>query len=117
MNINYTWEFSHLHVLPSLNNQSNVVSKVAFELHGEYIDENGNSFKDLWSGVTLIEFDANSSFLPLEQLNQEIVEKWVQDSENKKQRNVEWLKNKVLSRIQERVNPSILVITPSFAKK
>jgi uncharacterized coiled-coil protein SlyX len=117
MNINYTWEISHFHVVPSLNNQSNVVTKIAFELHGEYVDENNNSFKELWSGVTLIEFDENSNFITLEEINQEIAEKWVQDSENKKQRNVDWLKNKVKSRLEERVNPTLIVITPSFTKK
>jgi hypothetical protein len=41
----------------------------------------------------------------------------VEASENKKQRNVNWIKNKVLTRIQEKVTPTIVVMTPPFAQK
>ena len=115
--IKYTWELTQLHVVPSLKDQANVVTKIAFSLHGEYIDETGTSFKDFWSGVTLIEFDENSNFTSYDQLTPEIVEKWVEASENKKQRNVDWIKGKVLKRIQERVTPSIVVINSPFTQK
>lgn len=115
--IKYTWELSHFHVVPSKNNQDNVVTKIAFTLHGEYIDENGTSFKEFWTGATLIEMDETSIFTPLDQVTKEMAEKWVEASENKKQRNVEWIKNKVLTRLQEKVTPTIVVMTPPFAQK
>jgi hypothetical protein len=46
-----------------------------------------------------------------------MAEKWVEASENKKQRNVDWIKNKVLTRLQEKVTPTIVVMTPPFAQK
>jgi hypothetical protein len=117
MNINYTWEFSQFHVVPSLNNLSNVITKISFTCHGEHIDSLGRSFKDYWTGSTLIELDENSTFIPLDQITQEIAEKWVQDSENKKQRNINWIKAKVASRIQEQVNPTLIVINSPFEQK
>ena len=115
--IKYTWELSQFHVVPSLNNKTNVVTKITFTLHGEYIDENGNSFNEFWSGGTLIEMDETSTFTPLNEITQEMAEKWVEASENKKQRNVDWIKNKVLTRLQEKVTPTIVVMTPPFAQK
>lgn len=115
--IKYTWELTQFHVVPSLNNQSNVVTKIGFTLHGEYIDENGTSFKEFWTGTTLIEFNENASFTPYDKLTQEIVEKWVIDSENKKQRNVDWIKNKVRTRLQEKVEPTLVVINSPFGQK
>ena len=115
--IKYTWELSQFHVVPSLKDQANVVTKITFTLHGEYIDENGISFKDFWSGGTLIEMDESSTFTPLNEITQEMAEKWVEASENKKQRNVDWIKNKVLTRIQERVTPTIVVINSPFEQK
>lgn len=115
--IKYTWELTHLHVAPSKNNQNNVVTKIAFTLHGEYTNEVGQFFSEFWTGATLIEFDENSSFTTLDQITHEMAVKWVEDSENKKQRNVNWIKNKVLTRLQEKINPTVVVITPPFAQK
>ena len=117
MNINYTWEITHFHLTPSVNGQTNVIKKIAFICHGEYIDENGVSFKDEWTCATLVEFDANTPFIPLDQITQENAENFVFISENKKQRNIEWIKNKVKSRIEERVNPKVLVVEPPFLQK
>lgn len=117
MNINYTWEITHFHLTPSANGKNNVVKKIAFTCHGEYVDGNGQSFKDEWTGATLVEFDANEPFIELDQITQEIAERFVFISENKKQRNIDWIKNKVKSRIEERVNPKVLVVEPPFLQK
>ena len=50
-------------------------------------------------------------------ITQENAENFVFISENKKQRNIEWIKNKVKSRIEERVNPKVLVVEPPFLQK
>jgi hypothetical protein len=116
MNINYTWEFTHFHVVPSLHNQTNVVTKIAFTLHGEYTNELGQSFREFWSGATLIEYNENSSYITLDQITYDMAVIWVEAAENKKQRNVDWIKAKVASRLQEKINPTLLVITPPFAQ-
>jgi hypothetical protein len=115
--INYTWEISQIHIVPSLKDQDNVVTKIAFSLHGEYIDVNGTSFKENWTGVTLIEMDATSTFTPLNEVTQDMAATWIEASENKKQRNVEWLKNKVLKRLKEKVEPTLIVINSPFGQK
>ena len=115
--IKYTWEISQIHIVPSLKDQDNVVTKIAFSLHGEYIDVNGTSFKEFWTGVTLIEMDATSTFTPLNEVTQDMAAAWVEASENKKQRNVDWLKNKVLKRLKEKVEPTLIVINSPFGQK
>jgi hypothetical protein len=42
---------------------------------------------------------------------------WIEASENKKQRNVDWLKNKVLKRLKEKVEPTLIVINSPFGQK
>lgn len=115
--IKFTWEVNQIHVAPSSNGLSNLVTKIAYTLWGEYTDENGNTFKDWWSAATVIELDPNATFIPLNEITQEIAELWIMGSENKKQRDVEWLKNKVRKRLEDRVNPPIVVIDSPFVKK
>ena len=117
MEINYTWEINQFHIVPSLSNQNNVVTKISITCHGEHIDNLGRSFKELWSGSTLIELNENDTFIPFDQITQQNAEKWLQDSENKKQRNVDWIKAKVASRLQEKVNPTLIVINSPFEQK
>jgi hypothetical protein len=115
--IKYTWQVDQFHVVPSKENQTDVVTKIAFTLHGEYIDKNGKSFKESWSGATVLDFDPDGTFTSLKDVNQQMAEQWIELSENKKQRNVNWLRNKVLSRLQEKVTPTLVVISPPFLQK
>lgn len=115
--INFTWEINQIHVAPSSKDKTNLVTKIAYTLWGEYTDEDGKTYKDWWSAATVIDLDPSATFIPLEEITPEIAKLWIMASENKKQRNVEWLMNKVKQRLEEKVKPTVVVLNSPFEKK
>ena len=116
MVVNYNYILDDLHVAPSQDGYSQVIVRVAWFLVGTTIDESGNMHEERYSATTTIKPDtAPGDFINFEQLTPQILQNWVEINENKKKRNMDWLKaNMIDKRLADKVNPKVVFIKPSF---
>ena len=104
MIVNYTFKVSDWHLIPHINGLDNVIEKVNWVLIGETLDTNGNKYTYEHFQTTTIKFDADVAFIPANQLTPDIIQNWVFTIENKKQRNIDWLKaNIIYKRLDEKI--------------
>jgi hypothetical protein len=115
MIVNYTFKVSDWHLIPHINGLDNVIEKVNWSLIGTTIDANGNTYVYDHPQTTTIKLNDNIPFIPANELTPEIIQNWVYEIENKKQRNIEWLKaNIIYKRLDEKLNPAIAKIVKPF---
>ena len=115
MIVNYTFKVSDWLLIPHINGLDNVIEKVNWVLIGETLDTNGNKYTYEHFQTTTIKFDADVAFIPANQLTPDIIQNWVFTIENKKQRNIDWLKaNIIYKRLDEKINPAIAKIVKPF---
>jgi hypothetical protein len=108
MIVNYTFKITHWHLIPHINGLDNVIQKVHWAIIGETTDANGKNHVWEHSQTTTIKFDETSDFISANELTPAIVESWVFEIENKKQRDIEWIKQNIIyKRLDEKTNPSI----------
>jgi len=115
MIVTYEWKVEALHVIPHLNGLDNIIQRVNWNLTGKTIGPDNKEYTYVHPQTTTIKLDESSSFIAAEQLTPEIIQAWVYEVENKKQRNIEWLKaNMIDKRLDEQVNPTIAKIVKPF---
>jgi hypothetical protein len=107
MIVNYSFEVSHLHVIPNMNGLENVIQKVSWNLIGTTIDVDGKEHRFEHSQTTTIKFNEAVSFISANDITLEVVQGWVYEIENKRQRNIDWLKTNIIDvRLDEKINPT-----------
>ena len=115
MNVVYTFKITSLHVIPELDGLTNVVKRVSWEIMGEYVSPEGTVIHQPFHGTTTIKLNSEVPFLESGELNEDIVKSWVEEIENKKQRNLEWIKvNEINRRILEKIDVSTPIIVKPF---
>ena len=113
MNVVYTFKINSLHIIPELNGLTNIVQRVDWRITGEYISPEGTVIHQPFHGTTTIKLNSEVPFLESGELNEDIVKSWVEEIENKKQRNFDWIKvNEINRRILEKTSLS----TPKIVK-
>ena len=116
MVVNYYFILDDLHVAPSQDGNTQVIVRVAWFLVGTTIDDTGTMHEERYSATTTIKPDtAPGAFIPFEELTPQILQNWVEITENKKKRNMDWLKaNMIEKRLADKVNPKVILVKPSF---
>lgn len=115
MMVTYTFKVSDWHLIPHINGLDNVIEKVNWSLIGTTVDANGNTHVYDHPQTTTIKLDDNIPFIPANELTPEIIQGWVYEIENKKQRNIDWLKANIIEkRLDEKINPAIAKIVKPF---
>jgi len=115
MIVNYTFKVSDWHLIPHINGLDNVIEKVNWSLIGTTVDANGNTYVYDHPQTTTIKLNDSVPFISANELTPEIIQNWVYEIENKKQRNIEWLKaNIIYKRLDEKLNPAIAKIVKPF---
>ena len=115
MIVNYTFKVTDWHLIPHINGLDNVIEKVNWVLIGETTDSLGRRYLYDHTQTTTIKFDDNVVFIPAQELTPEIIQGWVFEIENKKQRNIDWIKENIIyKRLDEKVNPAIAKIVKPF---
>lgn len=113
MNVVYTFKITALHVIPELNGLNNIVQRISWRITGEYVSPEGKVIQEPWDGTTTIKLNSEIPFLESGELNEDIVKGWVEEIENKKQRNLEWIK---VNEINKRISDKISLSTPKIVK-
>lgn len=116
MVVNYNFILDDLHVAPSLEGNSQVVLKISWFLVGTAVDAEGKMHEERYSATTTIKPDvAPGEFIPFEQLTAQTLQEWVEISENRKKRNMAWIKaNMIDKRLEDKVNPKVVLIKPTW---
>lgn len=115
MIVNYTFKVSDWHLIPHINGLDNVIEKVNWVLIGETTDANGKTYVYEHPQTTTIKFNESNSFISAHELTPEIIQSWVFEIENRKQRNIDWIKTNIIyKRLDEQVNPAIAKIVKPF---
>jgi hypothetical protein len=115
MIVNYTFKISSWHLIPHINGLDNVIQRVDWVIVGETIDANGKTHTWDHTQTTTIKFDDTADFISANELTPEIVQSWVFEIENRKQRNIDWIKENIIyKRLDEKVNPAIAKIVKPF---
>ena len=90
---------------------TNVVKTVHWRLIGT--DENEVS-SDIYGAQSFPAPEAEG-YIPFEQLTAQTLQDWVEISENRKKRNMAWLKaNMIDKRLEDKVNPKEILIKPTW---
>lgn len=104
--INYSWFISHVNYIPSHEGKDNVVARVHASLTGEYLHDDGKVYTDDILFTTVIKYDDTAgTFIPYDQLTPEILQSWLENAENRKQRNIAWSKNKLALKLDKKIYP------------
>jgi hypothetical protein len=116
MDVNYNFVLDNLHVAPKLDDKSQVILKVSWFIVGTTIDALGQMHEEKYSSTTTIKPDvAPGEFIPFEQLTAQTLQEWVEISENRKKRNMAWIKaNMIDKRLEDKVNPKEVLIKPTW---
>jgi hypothetical protein len=116
MVVNYNFILDDLHVAPSLEGHSQVVLKISWFLVGTAVDTAGTMHEERYSATTTIKSDvAPGEFIPFEQLTPQALQSWVEISEDRKKRNMAWIKaNMIDKRLEDKVNPKVVLIKPTW---
>lgn len=116
MVVNYNFILDDLHVAPTLEGHSQVVLKISWFLVGTAVDAAGNMHEERYSATTTIKPDvAPGEFIAFEQLTPQVLQSWVEISENRKKRNMAWIKaNMIDKRLEDKVNPKVVLIKPTW---
>lgn len=103
--INYTWDCRTVDVYPTKGELEKVVYNVHWRLTGT--DENGIS--ETIIGTQLLDTENITSFIPTEELTNEQITKWVEESIGEEQ--IDNYKMGISKRIDYKVNPTSITIT------
>jgi hypothetical protein len=116
MDVNYNFILDDLHVAPTLEGNSQVILKISWFIIGTAIDAAGNMHEERYSATTTIKPDvAPGEFIPFEQLTPQVLQSWVEISENRKKRDIAWIKaNMIDKRLEDKVNPKVVLIKPTW---
>lgn len=116
MVVNYNFILDDLHVAPTLEGHSQVVLKISWFLVGTAVDSAGQMHEERYSATTTIKPDvAPGEFIAFEQLTAQTLQEWVEISENKKKRNIAWIKaNMIDKRLEDKVTPKVVLIKPTW---
>ena len=116
MVVNYNFILDDLHVAPSLEGHSQVVLKISWFLVGTAVDTAGQMHEERYAATTTIKPDvAPGEFIPFEQLTPQALQSWVEISENRKKRNMAWIKaNMIDKRLEDKVTPKVVLIKPTW---
>jgi len=116
MIVNYNFMVTNLHVAPTFEGKSQVILKVSWAIVGTTIDDAGVKHEEIYNATTTIKPDvAPGEFIAFEQLTAQILQNWVEISENRKKRNIAWLKaNMIDKRLEDKVNPKEILIKPTW---
>jgi len=72
MDINYTWHFGPFECITKLDSLNNVVEKIHWRLVGSVEENNAEAY-----GLITLETSQLESFIPFQELTEEIVIEWV----------------------------------------
>ena len=97
--ITYNWNCKTVDVYPESEGQTNVVYSVHWTLTGEE-----NDYLATYIGLQEIEINPNETFVPFENLTNEIVAGWVKNAMG--QEKVTEVENEVALKISEQKNPT-----------
>lgn len=116
MVVNYNFILDDLHVAPMLEGHSQVVLKISWFLVGTAVDAAGQMHEERYAATTTIKPDvAPGEFIAFEQLTAQTLQEWVEISENKKKRNIAWIKaNMIDKRLEDKVTPKVVLIKPTW---
>ena len=116
MVVNYNFILDDLHVAPSLEGHSQVVLKISWFLVGTAVDAAGQMHEERYAATTTIKPDvAPGEFIAFEQLTAQTLQEWVEISENRKKRNMAWIKaNMIDKRLEDKVTPKVVLIKPTW---
>jgi hypothetical protein len=116
MDVNYNFILDDLHVAPSLDGHSQVIVRISWFLVGTAVDASGQMHEERYASTTTIKSDvAPGDFIPFEELTPQILQSWVEISENRKKRNMAWLKANIIDkRLADKVTPKVVLIKPTW---
>jgi hypothetical protein len=116
MDVNYNFILDDLHVAPSLDGHSQVIVRISWFLIGTAVDALGQMHEERYASTTTIKSDvAPGDFIPFEELTPQILQSWVEISENRKKRNMAWLKANIIDkRLADKVTPKVVLIKPTW---
>ena len=99
----YNWQIHALDTRPSQDDLSNVVYNIHWTLiaTSDQLDDDGNAYTAESIGTQSIETGDVTNFTAFEDLTQEIVEGWVEDSEL----DVDGIKASLDAQIEKAINP------------
>jgi hypothetical protein len=111
MNITYEWNCKTVDVHPQENEESNVVYNAHWIVKGisEELDSEGNPYTVSNIGTQAVPFDADGTFIPFEDLTNEIVTEWVKESMGKE--TVSELEISIDAQINSLINPTSVTMT------
>ncbi len=107
-NYTYTWQFPVLEVYKQNEGQSDVV----YNVHWRYKIESGSYSTDSYGVVKLSPYSSGSSFVPYDELTEEIVTGWVVDSMGTDR--VQELQSAMVNRIETMINPPTAMLPPPW---
>jgi hypothetical protein len=111
MNIAYAWNCKTVDVHPQENEESNVVYNVHWIVKGvsEELDSEGDPYTASSIGTQIVPSDADGTFIPFEDLTNEIVTGWVKESMGEE--TVTELEASIGSQINDLINPTSVTMT------
>ena len=107
----YEWNCKTVDVHPQENEESNVVYNVHWIVKGvsEELDSEGNPYTASNIGTQVVPSDADGTFIPFEDLTNEIVTGWVKDSMGEE--TVTELEISINAQINSLINPTSVTMT------
>jgi hypothetical protein len=111
MTTTYEWNCKTVDVHPQESEESNVVYNVHWIVKGisEQLDSEGNPYTATSIGTQTVPLDADSTFIPFEDLTNEIVTGWVKESMGEE--SVSELEAGIDSQINDLINPTSITMT------
>lgn len=107
----YEWDCKTVDVYPQKNEESNVVYNVHWVVTGvsSQVDAQGNFCTARYVGAQEIPLDAESEFIPFEDLTNEIVVEWIKTSLGEEY--VSYIEANIQSQIDELISPTSITMT------
>jgi hypothetical protein len=107
----YEWNCKTVDVHPQENEESNVVYNVHWIVKGvsEELDSEGNPYTASNIGTQVVPLDADGTFIPFEDLTNEIVTGWVKESMGEE--TVTELEISINAQINSLINPTSVTMT------
>ena len=113
MAVTYTWAINPLECYPTSSEGSNYVFLAHWQLNATET-VNGTLYSDNCIGAELVSGSASGSFIPFENLTEEIVQRWVEEAMGVEEVNA--MKAAMAQNIANQINPPVVTLQSPWLK-
>ena len=109
--IKYTWDCKTVEVRPLENSETDVVYNVNWKVTGtsDILDSDGTAYSAIAIGEQILTYNLEGTFIPFEDLTNEIVFEWTQAAMGEEQ--VANIEASIASQIESLIHPTSVTLT------